>query len=52
MTFKYNNVYINNTSTVAGLYESKGPFGKLFDKTYKDFYFGEKTSRNKSGKCC
>lgn len=43
MTFKYNNVYINNTSTVAGPYEAKGPFKDLFDKTYKDFYFGEKT---------
>ena len=43
MTFKYNNVYINNTSTVVGPYEAKGPLGKLYDKTYKDFYFGEKT---------
>lgn len=43
MTFKYNNVYINNTSTVAGPYEAKGPFSKFFDKTYDDFYFGEKT---------
>lgn len=43
MTFKYNNVYINNTSTVAGPYEAKGPFSKLFDKTYSDLYFGEKT---------
>ena len=41
MTFKYNNVYINNTSTVAGPYESKGPLSKLYDKTYDDFYFGE-----------
>lgn len=43
MTFKYNNVYINDTSTIAGLYESKGPLSKLFDKTYNDFYFGEKS---------
>ena len=43
MTFKYNNVYINNTSTVAGPYEAKGPFSKLFDKTYDNLYFGEKT---------
>ena len=43
MTFKYNNVYINNTSTVVGPYESKGPFSKLYDKSYKDFYFKEKT---------
>lgn len=43
MTFKYNNVYINNVSTVVGPYESKGPLSKLFDKSYDDFYFGEKT---------
>lgn len=43
MTFKYNNVYINETSTVAGPYEAKGPFSKLYDKTYKDLYFNEKT---------
>ena len=43
MTFKYNNVYINNTSTVAGRYEARGPFKDMYDKIYKDFYFGEKT---------
>ena len=43
MTFKYNNVYINNTSTVAGPYEAKGPFSKFYDKTYKDLYFGQKS---------
>lgn len=43
MTFKYNNVYIESTATVAGPYEAKGPFKNLFDKTYKEFYFGEKT---------
>ena len=43
MTFKYNNVYINNTSTVVGPYEAKGPLSKLYDKYYEDFYFGEKT---------
>lgn len=43
MTFKYNNVYINNTSTVVGPYEAKGPLSKEYDKKYKDFYFGEKT---------
>lgn len=43
MTFKYNNVYINNTSTVVGPYEAKGPFSKLYDKSYEDLYFGEKT---------
>ncbi len=43
MTFKYNNVYINETSTVVGPYEAKGPLSKLFDKSYDDFYFGQKT---------
>ena len=43
MTFNYNNVYINNTGTVVGPYESKGPFKNLFDKKYKEFYLGEKT---------
>lgn len=43
MTFKYNNVYINEVSTVVGPYESKGPFSKFYDKRYDDFYFGEKT---------
>ena len=43
MTFKYNNVYINETSTVVGPYEAKGPLAKYFDKSYSDFYFNEKT---------
>lgn len=43
MTFKYNNVYINETSLVAGPYEEKGPLSKTFDKTYKDLYMGEQT---------
>lgn len=43
MTFKYNHVYINETSTVVGPYESKGPLSNLFDKKYNNFYFGEKT---------
>lgn len=43
MTFKYNNVYINSTSTVVGPYEMKGPLSKLFDYSYNNFYFGEKT---------
>ena len=41
MTFKYENVYIKETSTVAGPYEKKGPLKKYFDKTYNDLYFGE-----------
>ncbi len=43
MTFKYKNVYINDTSTVAGPYEKNGPFGSMFDKTYDDLYMGTKT---------
>lgn len=42
MTYKYNNVYIKNTYTVAGMYENDGPLGKYFDKAYKgDLYFGQ-----------
>ncbi len=40
MTFKYNNVYINASSTTAGVNEAKGPLSKYYDKTYTDFYIG------------
>lgn len=43
MTFKYNNVYIQDASTVTGPYESNGPFSKLYDKSYSDLYFGYPT---------
>ena len=43
MTFKYNNVYINETSTICGPYENKGSLAKYFDKHYDDFYFEQKT---------
>jgi len=43
MTNKYDNVYINEVSTVTGPYEANGPFSKLYDKSYSEFYFGEKT---------
>lgn len=43
MTFKYNNVYLNETATVSGPFENKGPLGKLFDKSYDDLYFGTPT---------
>lgn len=43
MTIKYNNVYINETSTVVGPYEKKGPFNHYFDKSFDDFYFGMPT---------
>ena len=38
MTFKYNKVYLNNTYTVVGPYENKGPLSKYFDDNYKDLY--------------
>lgn len=43
MTFKYDNVYINDTSTITGPYENNGPLNKCFDKSYNDLYFGAKT---------
>ena len=43
MTIKYNNVYINSTSTITGPYEACGPLKKYFDRSYDDLYFGEKT---------
>mgnify|MGYP001021002091 FL=1 len=39
MTFKYKNVYINETSTVTGPYEKNGPLSNYFDKSFNDFYF-------------
>lgn len=43
MTFKYNNVYLKDTSTICGPYEKNGPLSDYFDKCYDDFYFGEKS---------
>ena len=43
MTTKFNNVYIQDVSTVVGPYEAKGPLKKRFDKYYNDLYFNEKT---------
>ena len=43
MTIKYNDVYINDTSTITGPYEANGPLKKYFDKSYEDLYFNEKT---------
>ncbi len=43
MTIKFDNVYINQTSTVTGPYEAKGRLNKFFDKSYDDLYFGMKT---------
>lgn len=43
MTFKYSDVYINETATVTGPYEGKGPLSKYFDHSYEDLYFDCKT---------
>ncbi len=43
MTFRYNNVFVEDASTVAGPYEAKGPLKKYFDKTFENLYNGEKT---------
>lgn len=44
MTNTYKNVYIKETSTIAGVYEANGPLKKYFDQIYtKDLYFGEKS---------
>ena len=43
MTFTYDNVYLNATSTITGPYEAQGPFNKLYDKSYNDLYMGMKT---------
>ena len=40
MTFKYNNVFINEVATITGPYEDKGPLSKYYDKSYDDFYMG------------
>ena len=39
----FNNVYVVNSATVAGLVEKQGPLGKYFDNTYDDLYCGCKT---------
>ena len=43
MTIEFGNVYLKCSSTVAGFDERKGNFGKLYDKTYDDYYLNEKT---------
>lgn len=43
MTFKYKNVYLNETATVTGPYEEKGPLARYFDKSYQEFYMESKT---------
>ena len=41
MTIKFNNVFVDDTSTVAGPFVINGPF--KYDSTFTDFYDGEKT---------
>ena len=43
MTLKFNNVYINDTVTISGPYEKKGPLGKYFTYSYKDLYCDAKS---------
>ena len=43
MTYKYKNVYIDDSSIIGGKYENEGRLKQYFDKTYSDFYFGEQT---------
>ena len=43
MTIKFNNVYVENVSTVAGPFVIEGPLKDNFDKKFNDFYDGEKT---------
>ena len=41
MTFFFQHVYIEETATICGPYEKKGPLRSFFDKTYDDLYCGE-----------
>ena len=43
MTFKFNNVYINETETIAGKKEKQGPLGNYYDRFKRDYYFEQKT---------
>ena len=43
MTIFYNNVFLNEASTVTGPFEKVGLLGEYFDKSYTDLYMGEKT---------
>ena len=44
MTKKFNNVYVNDTYTIASIYEKQGPISDYFDLIYdKDLYYGMDT---------
>ena len=51
MTTYYKNVYIDDTATVCGPYEKKGPLRRYFDKCKDDLYIGE-DSYEKAGIPC
>lgn len=46
MTFKYNNVYLENVATVVGPYEHAGPLSRRFDRHYDEMYMNEETFEN------
>lgn len=41
MTFTYHDVYLEQTATVVGPYEKKGPLKKYFDASYSDLHCKE-----------
>lgn len=41
-TLHFDHVYLQSRSTISGPMEKEGPLGKLFDKTYDDYYCSEK----------
>ena len=43
MLIEFNNVYLNEVSTIVGKKEYEGPLNKLFDLHINDFYNNEKT---------
>ncbi len=43
MLIEFNNIYLNEVSTIVGKKEYEGPLNKLFDLHIDDFYNGEKT---------
>ena len=43
MTFKYNQVFVEDAATIAGPYEAKGPLKKYFDQTFDNLYHGKKS---------
>ena len=43
MTIKYDNVYLEKTSTVVGPLEHSGPLSRRFDRFYEDYYMNEES---------